>query len=349
MPTSDLSARLVIRHKVASNRINPIEQALYTKLKINNYSPSCLSIPEQNDICDIIDRHVGIMYLIECNSVKDLIKSLNLGKGYYARFVKSKIVIQKSLNMFKIFAQLSERNIEIDLNLAERFCTIWNESIDKQFAKIQINDQNKTYICAAAALVYTLHFKCNNSEEKLKQIIDIVIDSANRMQTFTYKKGNIYDILVGKILFNKKFDSIFNVQNAIQFRMNYFYKGSNHDVLFNGKFKKLFINIFFSNNPLRGEEIFTNNKQQLSKWFDSVSAEFDTKKPLRDTCRLKLIGKNENINSLLEEYFIFLTTQKSNPLPTDLIKEGWWSSFVDHVRYTYGYSDFWKIKIKTKS
>jgi hypothetical protein len=348
MQTSDLSARLVIRHKVVSNRINPIERVIYEKLKVNDYKPSCLSVSEQNDLCAIIDNTISKGY-----DTKILLKSLNLGSGrnaYGPKHIQAQFIMKKMEDTFRIFVELVENKIDINYLLAEKFCTLWDNSIiNKQFSKIKVDKENKTYIFVAAAITYAFHFKCNKSEEKLKQVIDIIMDSAGRMQTFTYKKSNLYDILVGKILFTKKFDSIFNVQNAIQFRLNYFYKGSNHEVLFNGKFKKLFINIFFSNNPLRGEEIFTNNKQQLSKWFDSVSAEFDTKKPLRDTCGLKLIGKNENINSLLEEYFIFLTTQKSNPLPTDLIKEGWWSSFVDHVRYTYGYSNFWKIKIKTKS
>ena len=345
MPTSDLSARLVIRHKVASNRIVSIERGIYEKLRVNNYEPSCLSIGEQNELCTIIDNNISKAY-----DIKVLIKSLNLGNGNSPKSYLDTSVMKQIQNTFRIFVELSEHKIDINYDLAEKLCTLWGNSINsKQFSKIKIYKENKTYIFVAAAFTYALHFRCNKSEEKLKQVMEIIIDSADRMQTFTFKKRNIHDILVGKVLFNKKFDSIFNVQNAIQFRMAYFNKESKHEKTFNGRFKDLFLKIFFNYNIARGLEIFTNNKYQLSKWFDSISAEFDTTKPLRNTCGLKLIGKNENINSLLEEYFIFLTTQKSNPLPTDLIKEGWWSSFVDHVRYTYGYSDFWKIKIKSKS
>ena len=177
----------------------------------------------------------------------------------------------------------------------------------------------------------------------------MILNKESRIVNYSRHKYSIYEIFTDKMMSTKNFELLFDIVDPKKFRQHYYYKGSRHEDLFNGKFKSTFINVFFSHNEIKGKLIFNKHKKDLSIWFDTISDYFTSSFSLRNTCGLKLISSNGNINSLLEEYFIFLTTQKSNPLPTDLIKEGWWSSFVDYVRHTYGYSDFWKIKIKSKS
>jgi hypothetical protein len=342
MPVNVISGRLVLRKNVDTKLINPIEESIFRKLKVNEYKHSCLTVEEQNSICTIIENTIAI------DNVKYLLKPIGLGNSYDTNRFKSKLALTAYENMFKILAQLTEHRVEVDFDLGERICTFWNNSIiNKEFSKIRIDENSKTFICAAAAITYTVYFK-TNSVERLEKMIEIIIDTSSRLQTFTFVKGNIFSILVGKILFNKKFDPLFEVQNVVQFRQKYLYKPSKHEKVFTTKFKKHFLETFFRDNEKKGEELFENYKYPLSRWFDSISAEFNTDKPFRETCGLKLIGNNKNMNPLLKEYFLFLTMQKTNVLPTDLTKEGWWSSFVDKIRYSYGYTDFWKLKIKSQ-
>jgi hypothetical protein len=335
-----ISARLVLKERGATKPIYQKEDSLYRKLEENDYRPKYLSVEEINLICTHIEYITGI-------DPKAQLKSIGLTNSYYKTKLKSKYIFKGQENTFKMLVELARRNIPIDFDLAEEICTYWNNQLSNmntsEFAKISVSLDKKVFINAAIVITYTMQFKAK-SKENFKKAIDIILDSG--IPSFTYNKNNLYALLSGRIIFNKKFDHLFEAKNGYEFRSQYFYNGSKHEELFNGKFKSLFLNIFFRDNTVRGNLVFAANKLRLSKWFDYLSAEFTAKKPFRNTCGLKLVGKNGNIGPLLEEYFLYLTTQKSNVLATDLIKEGWWSSFVDHVRYTYGYSDFWKLVSK---
>lgn len=348
MPVQAFSARLVLRKKVNQNSFDPIEKGLYQKLSLNEYKKNSLTIEEQNYICTIIEHKLNI-------DMKEILKPLGLGNNYYAnsRMVKNKYVLRTFENLFMMIIVLSENNIQIDYDMSLKMCQFWNDTVDIQktneFAKIKIKDKmTKKIICTSIALTYALYFK-TNSVDKIRNAIEKILDVDNGFAFYSQKKYSIYEIFADKMLSNKKFNLMFEIKNSIKFRMDYYYNGSKHENTFNGKFKNKFISVFFEGREEKGIEIFNDNKTRLSKWFDSMSFEFTRNPTKRDTCGLKFISQNENINSLLEEYFLFLTTQKSNPLPTDLVKEGWWASFVDHIRFNYGYSNFWKWKIKVRS
>jgi hypothetical protein len=338
IPVKSLSGRLVLREKVDSKSINPIEEHIYRKLKLNNYKHSALDNTEQNEFCNIVQFKTSI-------DLKDMLKPLGLGNAYYRSRMKSAPVLLSTEILFSKFAELFVNNVKINFLVTQELCNYWNKLIIEfkpvGISKININETSKTYFFAAVLFTHTMYFKAH-SLANMKRAIDIIIKFGDKLPVLTSNKKSIFQIFT-TVLTEKRMDLLFSCDSGFDFINRFYYKGSKHNNVFNGKFKSLFKQYFSSNN-INGEKYFKKYEVTLSKWFDSISKEFTSPNSLRKTCELKLIGANKNCNSLIEEYFSFLSMQKTMVGALDIVKETWWLSFVDYVRYTLGYSDFWKIK-----
>lgn len=338
MPVKATSQRLVLREKVDRKLINPVEESLYRILKVNEYSHTALNLKEQNDFCELIQFKYNI-------DLKDLLRALGLGNQYHITNVKTNYVIRSHETVFRRIAELAEFKININYDMATEMCHFWNNIIIEKkltnYSKIKDKADSKTFISTAILLTHILYFKAH-SIENLKRCLQILLEFGSRIPNFTKHRHSIYT-LFSYVLNDQRQGILFSCRNGFDFVESVYYKGSKHDTVFNGKVKRYFIKYFF-NSPLKGEQVFKQFKIKLSKWFDSISVEFTNENSHRETCGLKLIKQNQNCNSLIEEYFAFLSMQKVFVSALDITKETWWISFVDHVRYNLGYSDFWKIK-----
>lgn len=304
-----------------------------------------LNVYQKNLLIETIDFHYGIesRNLFPYN-LKYRYKEAQYTDNKYrvVRLIEDKI--------FKMLLDLYCDGIKINWHLTDRVCTHWNESIteelNKHITRIKTRPVTKNYRLLGIVLTHLINYSLERDMNRLLTAIDRLMDYSWYIpKIFKNKKANILHFFIDPWEDRNDYLDGFFEKDPMKFQSFIYYYKPTYKEAFD-KFKSMFIETIYNDNPNKGNEIFSRWHNYLSRWFDEMSSQIlNSRGTKRDLCDLRWIAPNKkhNLNAIVQEYLIWLTTINFRPHPKDVGNVLNWQNFVmNRMRSEYGFTNFWK-------
>jgi hypothetical protein len=238
--------------------------------------------------------------------------------------------------------------IGINWKATDKVVSHWNSlvtpDINNTFSRITGSRTGPQYMMIGIVITHLINYRIERDINKLFNAIDRLFKLPWYVpKIFNNKKAHLF--LFFTDVFNRNYLDAFFEKDVTKFKNFIYYYKPTYDKAFN-HFEKMFINTLYPNKPEKGEQAFKRSRNFLAKWFDEMSHQvLNGREWKRDLCGLKWIASNKkhNLNSIVQEYLIWLTTIKKFPTPRDIDNPSNWQNFViNRMRNEYGYKNFWK-------